>query len=302
MSYFGFNRNYHTRGQIIKGLLWYLTSFLRVGRMPKKGLVVLNYHGTPEKFQQEFVNQLIWFNQHFHILAPSEIDKFYDGQLNSIDQPCLLFCFDDGIKNNLLAAEVLESFRIKGLFFVVPEFIDTLENQQSHYHKYNIRPKINPHITSQPEDTRAMSWKDLKSLFDKGHEIGSHTYTHTLNNTEYNNIILDKEIVESKYVIEKKLSLEPNTVRHFCGPFNTLKSINNHAMKLISEHYTYHFTGYPGCNINPRLPLHIQRINIETHWTIEMVKFALTNIDWLRWRKEQKLFVSNNLSLFHENY
>ena len=81
-----------------------------------------------------------------------------------------------------------------------------------------------------------------------------------------------------------------------------LKSINNHAMKLISEHYTYHFTGYPGCNINPRLPLHIQRINIETHWTIEMVKFALTNIDWLRWRKEQKLFVSNNLSLFHENY
>tara|TARA_B100000686_G_scaffold289750_1_gene316647 strand:+ start:123 stop:932 length:810 start_codon:yes stop_codon:yes gene_type:complete len=258
--------------------------------MPRKGLVVLNYHGTPKKFHEGFENQLSLFSKHFNVLLPAELDVFYHGQLKPVDRPRLLICFDDGLKNNLHAAEALENFGLRGLFMVVPAFIDTPEDQQANYYKSHIRPIINPHLASEPEDITPMSWNDLQGLHSKGHEIGCHSYTHTMLKTENNNSTLIKEIVESKYVIEKRLSLVPNTVRTFCGPFNALRSINAQAMSLIAKNYTYQHTNYPGCNINPALPLLVQRVNVETHWIPEMVKFALTPLDWRRWRAEQACF------------
>lgn len=275
------NTKIHSQSLIIKSILGRVERpFWRVFKYFEKKLFVLNYHSTPIKFKDEFEKQIIFFKKHFNFLNPNEIDDFYNNSRTQVNsKPLLLITFDDGLKNNLNAIEILDKYQIKALLFIVPGFVNSL-SQKDFYLKY-IRPIINKNIDEKEEDFTAMNWKDLDDLVKNGHSIGCHSMTHVMSRDDQNFDNLNNEIINSKIEIESRLNIKLNS---FCAPNNSLDSINNSSMKIVSQNYEYFHSTFPGVNSSNTNKLFIKRSNVEVYWPLGAVMYAIGKSERKRWK------------------
>ncbi len=271
-----YSSNLHPKAHFVKSCIG---NFVVPFTEKEKGqLIVLNYHGTQKKFLYNFKEQLNYYADHFEIInARDFVQQLSQGE--QLKNKKLMLTFDDGIKNNLYAVEELEKRNISAYFFVVPGFVECEKEKQKEYFIKNIRPNINLHIDSLEEDFESMSWEDLKLISQK-HIIGCHTYTHSLTACEKSPNALKHEILDSKNEIEGRLG---KSIHSFCSINNTLLSVNNEAKQLIDTNYDLHFTTFGGIN-QPLLQKQIQRINVESHWLMGAVKFALSKFETNRWK------------------
>ncbi len=272
----------HNKNHLIKSVLGNLEFSLLNSGLKKNELIVVNYHGTQAKFDSNFRIQIKFFLKNFTLLSPKQLPDFYSGK-HVGEKPLLLITFDDGVKNNLNAAKILDEYNLKAFFFVVPEFIDTPYQKQKEYFIIHIRPEINPLIDFEKSDFTSLTWDDIIELKASGHFIGSHTNTHTLVAKKSSIENSKKEIIDSKVTIAKKLDLPANDIDAFCSINNTLESISAKELKLIKENYNFHFTTIPGPNLSNGNPLFIKRSNIEAHWLLGAVKYAIGKWDLKRW-------------------
>jgi len=269
--------------QRVKGTLGAIESL--IGQDWSGEFLVVNYHGTQYKFIENFEAQIRFYTQNFDIISPDEVREGYTKGFNA-NTPKLLLTFDDGIKNNLLAVDVLNRYNIRAAFFIIPDFINTGEEGQAEYFKTNIRKPINPEIDNKSEDFTAMSWDDIRELHAQGHAIGSHTMSHTLHR-KHSNEKIKYEIIQSKIEIEKAIG---NPIDMFCSINNSLESMSLKSLQFVQQNYKYHFTTLPGNNLKSLDPLFIRRINVESHWELNAIKFALGKVDRLRWRSRVNTF------------
>jgi hypothetical protein len=281
----------HPRNHLFKNILGKIEYAFSHLNLKKNGLYVVNYHGTQKKFLSNFKDQLLFYRKNFKIISPDQLTAFYGGRLDAVG-PFLLLTFDDGIKNNLHAAALLNELQLHAFFFIVPKFINTPVESQKEYFTTCIRPNINPSIDSEAEDFQSFSWEDIATLMSQGHRIGSHTLSHTL---VASTASIEKSILEIRSSRERILlqlddiSLE---IDSFCSINNTLESIGEKEMKLIKDQYRYHFTTIPGVNLPSSNPLYIKRCNIESHWLPGAVKYALGKWDLKRWKKADEAYLS----------
>lgn len=266
---------------LAKGMLGNMLSLFESNYAASK-LLVVNYHGTQKKFLSNFKRQLDLLQKRFEIIHPSELSSI----IPKGNKPHLLITFDDGLKNNLLAAEELRNRNLTGLFFIIPSFID---NGSEAYFKSIIRPKVNPQIDSNIEDMTPMNWSEIQNLLSNNHLIGSHSMTHLLNKN-MSELELIKEIVDSKTRIETETS---SSIEHFCSPNNTIEILNDQARAIIHQTYTYHHTTIVGLNcIPPKQVKHqfIYRINLESFWGTPQVGYALSKFEQLRWSSRREMY------------
>lgn len=104
---------------------------------------------------------------------------------NDIDRPYICLTSDDGLKNNLKAAEIMEAFGIQGCFFVNPYTIGNAS--------YTDLARFCAERLHFPP-VEFMNWDDVRQLLKHGHEIGSHTMAH-----------------------QKVTTMSPQTFREDCG-------------------------------------------------------------------------------------
>jgi len=269
---------------IIKSVIGNIEFITTKLSLQKNTLYVVNYHGTQKKFLENFKKQLDFFRKYFEIISPTEFHDFYEGKLNNINKPFLLISFDDGIKNNRNAVKILEEYHLKCFFFIVPDFVNTMQELQEQFFKKSIRSRINNNIDSVPEDFQSFSWQELKAILSNGHAIGSHTQTHTLIAEASSAVNSEMEIVWSKQKIAEGLNVPVSLINSFCSNHNTLRSVGIKEFALIKANYHYHFTTLPGTNRPTDSKLFIKRINIESYWLSGAVKFALGKWGLRRWR------------------
>jgi hypothetical protein len=281
----------HLRNHLFKNILGKIEYASTHLNLHKNELYVVNYHGTQKKFLENFKEQLLFFKKEFTILSPHQLNAFYSGKLGN-NGPFLLLTFDDGIKNNMYAAALLNELRLQAYFFIVPNFINTPVENQKNYFTSCIRPDINLHIDSEPADFQSLTWEEVETLIVQGHSIGSHTSSHTLVATTAS---FEKSILEIKSSRERILiqldKLSPE-IDSFCSINNTLESVGEKEIKLIKEQYKYHFTTIPGVNFPSSNPLYIKRCNIESHWLNGAVKYALGKWDLKRWKKVDETYLN----------
>ena len=276
-----FSSKIHKKRDLIKIFLGFIEHKLFNSKRKNKELIVLNYHGVPEKFLKNFQNQINYLEEHFSIINPIEIREFFKDINCENDKPKLLITFDDGTQNILGAIDILDKKNIKSLLFIIPEFINS-KNPAKYYSKY-IRPEINENIESENEDCVAIEWNSLRKLINNKHCIGSHSFSHRMGfNTSEKDI--EKEIINSKKTIEEKLNIK---IDSFCSVNNSLSSINKYAANIIKENYCFHFTTIKGNNI-PKKPYSIKRINVEAYWTKYQFLFAISKLESLRWKNKEK--------------
>ena len=281
------NTELYRRSDIVKNVLGNCVSLLGNINHSPSDVIVLYYHGTQKKFISDFEKQLDFYERHFEIIDPKTFkDSYRVSALNNSEKPRLLLTFDDGIKNNLYAVEALNRRNIKAFFFVIPGFVETPDRNQKQFYRSNLFPVTNPNVDSGEDDFSAMTWPDLSSLLSDGHAIGSHSYTHALTHSESDSGNSRREIVDSKRILEEKLSC---LIDSYCSPVDTLMSTGKKEMALIKEHYSFHFSTYPGSNCKARDPYFVKRAVVNTFWPLGTVKYSIGRFDRIRWKKERAL-------------
>ena len=144
-----------------------------------------------------------------------------------IDEPCVAVSFDDGLKNCLRAAEILQEFGASGCFFVCPSIVG--ETDADVVDRFCAEKLDTP-------PTEFMNWDDLGALLAAGHEIGSHTMTHS-NLAELSSDELDDELGRSFETLTARLG----AVRHFAWPYGRFAHFTAEAAERVFR------TGYASC-------------------------------------------------------
>ena len=121
-----------------------------------------------------------------------------------IDRPYLSVTFDDGLRNQLRAAEILREYGISACFFVCEAMLDALPDAE--VAAFCARELGLPPV-------ELLTWSDVEHLAAEGHEIGNHGRHHrplvSLSNGE-----LDDEIGGALDSLCRRLG----KVEHFAWP------------------------------------------------------------------------------------
>jgi hypothetical protein len=86
-------------------------------------------------------------------------------------------------------------------------------------------------------ENELLSFNELKTLDQQLTHIASHSLTHPNFECETDMAFMEKEIKESKLIIEKELRTTPNA---FAFPF---AQVNPHSLRIVKENYQLCFTG-----------------------------------------------------------
>lgn len=215
--------------------------------------------------ENDLINLLNFLSQYHTFISYSEAIKKI--LTNQIDKPYICISSDDGFKNNLRAAEILKEYGVSACFFICPGIIE-----ESNEEKIKIFCKERLHFPP----VNFLSWDDVESIVEKGHEIGSHTMHH-INVAETNQDKLVAELKQSYKILKNRFG----NIIHFAFPYGRYFHFTEEARKLVFD------TGYQSCSSAERgchvhqdvAPLKdellIRRDNIILDWSLNHIKYFL---------------------------
>lgn len=184
---------------------------------------ILTYHSLDESGSVTSVRPR-FFREHMHSLAQrgfaaislSELLDGWDGIAPLPARPVVL-TFDDGFANLLEhAVPLLTELGFRATIFVVSGCCG----------KTNDWPDQAPNIPRLP----LLSWSELAQMAAAGFEMGAHSVTHRAL-TEITQAEAEREIVESKTIIEERLG---RPVKTFAYPFGMFARAN---YEVVREHF-----------------------------------------------------------------
>ena len=220
---------------------------------------------------------------HQFISYSDGVDKILE---NSIDKPYINISFDDGFKNNIQAAEILNEYGVKACFFVNPSIVEPKSfNEVEKYCKKRLNfPPV-----------EFMNWNDIEKLQKMGHEIGSHTMEH-INIANTNKDIFVEDCAKTFEILLKNCG----EVKHFALPYGRFFHFNEVAREIVfNAGFTSCATAERGCHINhDRLLLNkelcIRRDHVVLDWKIDHIMHFLP-------KNSHRASISNNLFPYLKN-
>ena len=160
------------------------------------------------------VFQLISYSEAVHRVLTGDIDKAY-----------LAISLDDGFKSCLRAARLMEAFGTTGCMFVCPPMIDGTMGVDSS------RAQPAHFLTAD-----YLTWDDIETLLDHGHEIGGHTMHHpVLSQCQSDRV--HEEISQSYEALVHRLG----QVQHFAWPYGRFFHFSQLAAQTVFD------VGYHSC-------------------------------------------------------
>ena len=216
------------------------------------------HHVCPDE-EEPFRRLLRTLSRNHHLIGYSEaVERIWSG---TIDGPYLALSFDDGLKNCLSAAQILDEFGVKACFFVCPPMIGETDQRktQQFFHKKLGMPSAQP-----------LTWDDTEALLKAGHDIGGHTLTHP-NLAQLLATEIQTEVGECFRLLTERLG----SASHFAWPYGRFYHFNAIAARTIFE------TGFKscasverGCHISQavnRADLCIRRTTVVAKWPTDHV-------------------------------
>lgn len=186
---------------------------------------------------------------------------------NAIDKPYLCISSDDGFKNNLALAAILERHGARGCFFVNPAIIGERSPRAIAAHcqeKLHFPP------------VEFLGWSDVERLCSAGHEVGSHTWMHD------NVAETDREhfIADCKRTAEL-LVQRCGEAKHFAFPYGRFHHFNEMGRKAVFDAgFVSCATAERGCHVNDQRPLDprelvIRRDHVIADWDLDHIMYFL---------------------------
>ncbi len=249
----------------------------------------VNYHGTPEAHKKNLQRHVEYYKKRYTIFDEVMLEAFLCGAL-PLNRTGLILSFDDGLKSHYtVAADVLDSFGIKGFFFIPVGFINLADQGQEKAKAFYLRTICGDRRGAglQDEDCLPMSWENARDLVRRGHVLGCHGLTHTALLSELGRDELYQEIVESKRIMESRLGVP---ITSFCWPLGTPSSYSKAAYDVIRQHYRFAFTTFASPLRRDGDPYSIDRSNVEAHMCLARIKCAVRGVTELYFKNRRVKF------------
>jgi peptidoglycan/xylan/chitin deacetylase (PgdA/CDA1 family) len=171
----------------------------------RQRVVILCYHGVTERSERHpndrsglhirahrFEAQLNYLRRHYHLISLAE---FVEARKNNVPLPdySVVLTFDDGYRNFLTSAlPRLVARNMSVSIFLITDRIQP--ETQSHVNKWR-----------ESDDEGYLSWEEIKTLQQRGVEIGSHTCSHR-KLSEIVPVEAERELAVSHQTIAARLS------------------------------------------------------------------------------------------------
>jgi peptidoglycan/xylan/chitin deacetylase (PgdA/CDA1 family) len=187
-------------------------------------------------------------------------------QAGDIDRPYVCFSWDDGFRDNLRAARVLEEFGTRGCFFVCPGIVGEQSDQSLRAFCRNLDfPVLTPFL----------SWQDMEKLVADGHEVGGHTMTHP-DLGALSPAAIGDEVARSREEIRKRLG----KAQHFAWPRGRWINFSPAARDAVfAAGFISCASAVRGCHVTASGPsaaeLCIRRDHIFANWPASHVRYLL---------------------------
>ncbi len=152
----------------------------------------------------------------------SAIQKLRDKEF---DKPYISFSFDDGLKNCLTAAEILDEFDAKACFFINGK---TLVNDSEQSQRDFCKDRLNM------PPCRFLNWDDINRLHEGGHEIGNHMYSH-LNSAD----LTLQQFVDEFETNHELFKSQGMHLKHFAWPYGQEKHILSNQLDYVRKETEY---------------------------------------------------------------
>ncbi len=222
----------------------------------------LHLHHIFEDEEDSFRKLLRSLGRNHHFISYSEaVERIWRGD---IDRPYVAISFDDGLKNCLKAAQIMGEFGLKACFFLCI----TITGETDYY---RIKEFCSSKLYQLPLEF--LSWDDVELLLKEGHEIGSHTMTHS-NMAQLSAEQVQTEIAESYRLLAQRIG----GVKHFSWPLGRFSHITPTAVRTVFK------TGFEscasaerGCHVfqADREQLCIRRNNVMAKWPVNHVFYFM---------------------------
>lgn len=263
------------------GISWLCFFFSRIVYGPH--IRVVNYHGTPSSLKKEFDRQLRWFARWYCDVNEDELKSFLFQRKWEKSKPGLILSFDDGKRNNYdVARELVEDHGFTGWFFVPAGWV-IASNDEQHAEQGGDSDLI----AEYGNERLIVNQEELCKLAER-HVVGCHTFTHHRMKASDDTEVLRREIIESKFLLERLLGAKQNI---FCWVGGEEIHYTKEAADLIaSAGYEFSFT----TNTLPvrfgENPLKLERTNIEVFNSIPLVLFQVSGLmDLFYFAKRRRL-------------
>lgn len=242
-------------------------------RLASPSIRVMNLHGTPSRYADQFRDQLLWVARTFEVLEPAVLFRIMRRELSPPSTPAVVFTFDDGLRSNAaVAAPLLESLGTKGLFFVCPGFSQLTGNAAKRFYYERIDPTGKP--SDDAESWTPMSRHDVVALHRAGHVVGNHTLSHARLSTVADDA-LSTEIDAAAAMLEAWTGARCES---FAWTF-AWNAISPAAHRAAIARHAFCFAACPGSNSATRMNAHlIWRTHVEPGWPIPEYAFVYSGL------------------------
>ena len=200
---------------------------------------------------------------HQFISYSEAVDRVIQGK---IDKPYIAISVDDGLKDSLTAADLMNEFGISACFFTCASMVgetDPVRIRKFCAQKLNMPP------------TEFLSWGDLGTLLKAGHEIGSHTMTHP-NLAKLSVQEVETEISGSFEVFTRELG----QVKHFAWPYGHFSDFNQSGVRVVFQSgFKSCASAERGCHVaqasDGESSLCIRRDNTVVKWPVDHLLYLM---------------------------
>jgi peptidoglycan/xylan/chitin deacetylase (PgdA/CDA1 family) len=227
---------------IISRIMQYSGLLVFFDKYSRGSIRILTYHGIESKPSNsysveiyKFEEQMIYLKENYNIVSLKRYEMMIEKQI-IIPNKTIAITFDDGFNNFYSKAyPILYKYKIPATCFIITNKIDY--------------------------DPRFMSWNEIKNICEEGIvTFGSHTLSHN-SLAKTNNFELQREVVESKNILENKLG---NCINYISYPYGTRRDIDSRCLKIIEKTgYKMAFTSINGVNSHRTNPFSQRRTKIE---------------------------------------
>ncbi len=273
-------RKYTLNGLSVLNKVKNIESYLN---KPRIQFIYIHHIFQDEEANFEQLLQKLSINHEFLSYSES-VNKILTG---TIDRPYICFSSDDGFKNNLRAAEILNRYNAKACFFVNPFVVESQSFETiRHYCKNRLHfPPV-----------EFMNWKDIETMQKMGHEIGSHTFNH-INVAQTARDIFVEDCQNTLAILNRQCG----DTKHFAFPYGRFIHFNEMGRKAVFEAgFQSCASAERGCHINHHQALNIDELCIRRDhlildWDIDHILYFLI-------KSSQKACSSNNLFTYHRQH
>ncbi len=230
---------------------------------------VINYHFSPSNLSKELEKQVHWLSERFEDCNKEKLILFLKGDYRFVTKPGIIITFDDGYEENYLVAnDILTQNKMTGWYMVSAGLLGKKN--------YSVDGAIHDY----------MDKTELLELKAMGAEIGCHTFSHHRMNVSDDDVLLEKEICDSKRLLSEALDEEIDIFCWCGGEEHTYTKAA--ANKVKNADYKIAFMTNSAPILPGQNPLQLDRTNIEAAWPLSLVKFQVSGLMDFRFKKKRE--------------